>query len=81
MVDQDHFLGPQKTLGNCEGSNGIVGYHAAGIAEDMRVAFLEPEDLADMQAGVHAGQHKELLRRRQWKASFERLRIGLVVLQ
>ena len=48
----------------------------------MRVSFVESEDLADVEPGVHAGDDRQLLRRRQRKSSFvECAGIGIVIRQ
>jgi hypothetical protein len=48
----------------------------------MGIAFLEAQDPADVQPGVHAGQDEQLLGRRERQiARAERSRVRLVVLQ
>jgi hypothetical protein len=37
----------------------VVGDHAAGVAEDVRVAFVQRERFEDVEARVHAGHDHE----------------------
>src|SRR5438552_12681765 len=80
VVDQDDLVGPQQALGDDQRSNGVVGGDAAGVADDVRVALDESEDLVHVEAGVHAGQHRQVLGRRQGKAPLvERSRVRVVL--
>jgi hypothetical protein len=42
----------------------VVGDDAACIADHMRVALVQPEQAVRVQAGVHAGDDRDALRRR-----------------
>src|SRR5205807_6074091 len=60
----------------------FVGYRSSGIADDVRVALFQPQDLRHVQPGVHAGDHGQLACRRQGQLSFvEPARVAFVVLQ
>jgi hypothetical protein len=62
-----------------EGADLVVGDHAAGVADDVRLALAEAEDVVDVEAGVHAGHHGELLGRWKRERSFEGLGVAGVV--
>ena len=51
--------------------NIVVGDHSHGIANDVRLAFGEPEDRVDVQPGVHAGDHGQLPGRRHRQRAAE----------
>jgi hypothetical protein len=48
-----------------ERADDIVRYGTAGVANDVSVSLLEPKDLRDVEAGIHAGDDRQLLGR--WK--------------
>src|ERR1700730_880787 len=82
VMDEDDLLGAQQPLRDRPRPDRIGGGDAAGIAEDMGIPFLEPQDPADVQPGVHASEDEQLLGRWEWQtARAERSRVRLVVLQ
>ena len=82
VMDQDDLVGAEQPLGDRQGANGVIGGDPAGVADDVSIAFLQAQNLVDMQAGIHAGEDGQLLRRWQRQRPFvERTSIGLVVLQ
>jgi len=58
------LLRSQQALGDHEGADLVVGDHAARVAHDVRVAFLQPEHYERAETGVHAGDHGHVLGRR-----------------
>ncbi len=56
VVDDHHRPGPQEALGEQERPEDVVGDDAAGVAQDVGVARLQPEHAGRVDAGVHAGQ-------------------------
>jgi hypothetical protein len=59
-VDQDDLFGPQQSLRDQKGADGILGRHAPGVANDMGIALLQAQDFADDEARIHAGQDCDL---------------------
>ncbi|EAU65160.1 hypothetical protein STIAU_4203 [Stigmatella aurantiaca DW4/3-1] len=59
MVDDEELLGAQQLVGDDEGADGIVTRTASGVADDVRIALLEPRELGGIDARVHAGQDGE----------------------
>ena len=55
VVDQHHRPGAEEALGQHQRADDVVGDDAAGVAEDMGVTRLEPEQPDGVDAGVHAG--------------------------
>lgn len=53
MVNYNNFLSAEELLGNNHGTEGFGGA-AAGIADDMGVAFGEAKGFGGVDAGVHA---------------------------
>ena len=43
----------------------VVGDHAAGVAQHVHLAEVQPEEGEDVDARVHAGQHDRAQRRRR----------------
>src|ERR1700733_11656344 len=40
VMNQDDLLGSQQSLADGQGTNGVVGDHSTGVADDMRLALL-----------------------------------------
>src|SRR2546426_7947856 len=82
VVDQDDLFGAEQSLRDRQRADGVVGGDPARVANDVSIAFFQTENLAHMQAGIHACQDGELLDRRKGQAALvEGAGIGLVVLQ
>src|SRR4051794_10771778 len=82
VVDQHDLRRPQQALGDGQRADLVVGHHAAGVADDVRVAHAEPKDGVDVEARVHAGHHGEALGRGQRQVALvEALGVRLVVAQ
>ncbi len=47
-------------MGDEQRAQGVFGSDVRGIADDVRFPGIEPEDLFDGEARVHAGQHRYL---------------------
>ena len=63
MVDQRHLFGAEPPLRDRERADHVVGDHPAGVAQDVRLAVLEPERGEDVESRVHAGDDREPQRR------------------
>ena len=50
----DDLLGAEQALGGAERADRVVGDQAAGVADDVRVAALDPEHREQVDARVHA---------------------------
>ncbi len=60
----------------------VVGRHAAGVADDVRVAGLQAEQVLDVEPRVHARDDRDPPRRREREIGLvERLGIGAGVLE
>ena len=58
---------PRQVVRDHERAQGVVGDDAARVPDDVRIAFLEPEELGGIEPRVHAGDDREFAggRRRQ----------------
>jgi hypothetical protein len=81
VVDQDDLGGSEESLTDRQRPNLVIGHHAARIADDVCLAFGQAEDSIHVQSGVHAGDDRDVLARRQRQRSGEGLGVRLVVLQ
>src|SRR5659263_50205 len=79
VVDQDDLPRPQQALADGEGADLVVGDHAAGVADHVRLALGEAERAVDVQAGVHAGDDGDPLGGRQRERTGEGLGVAGVV--
>ena len=57
VVDQQDLAGAQHVLGDGQRADGVLGDDAAGVADDVGVADLEPEHAEQRHPRVHAGDH------------------------
>src|SRR5258705_44377 len=55
VVDENDLLGTEQPLTDGERADLIVGDHAAGVADHVRLAVVQAEDRVHVQPGVHAG--------------------------
>ena len=68
-------------VGDDQRAQRILRGDPAGVADDVRFSGLQPQELLHRQPRVHAGQHRQLARRRHGQiAQLELFRILLVVL-
>jgi hypothetical protein len=81
VVDEDDLGGAEQPLADGQGPDLIVGHHAAGVADHVRLAVAQAEDGVDVEPGVHAGDDGQVRRRRQRQRAAEPLRVGGVFLQ
>ncbi|NYJ05606.1 hypothetical protein GGQ55_001884 [Geodermatophilus daqingensis] len=81
VVDEDDLGRPEQPLADRERADLVVGDHAAGVADDVRLALVEAEHAVDVEAGVHAGQDGDVLGRRQGERAGEGLGVAGVVLE
>ena len=58
VVDQDEFAGVEQVVRNDEAANRIVGHHASGIADDVRIASLQAQQVLDVEPRIHAGHER-----------------------
>ena len=79
-MNDEPFAGAEQLMGDHQRPNGVIGGPAAGIANEMGVAFGEPSVFGRIEPCVHAGENRELPGWRQWKLALgsERFRIGLI---
>lgn len=63
VVDQRDRAGAEGALADGEGADGVVGDDAARVADDVGVAEFQAERREQVEAGVHAGDHGDLLDR------------------
>jgi hypothetical protein len=61
VVDEDDLAGAQQALGDRERADLVVGDDAAGVADDVRLALVQAEDAVDVEPGVHARDHGDVL--------------------
>jgi hypothetical protein len=61
VVDQDDLFGTQEALTDGQAAAFVGGDHAAGVADDVGVAFVQAEKAVGVEAGVHAGHHGDVL--------------------
>ena len=60
VVQQDDLTGTEVALRQAQRTDHVVGDHAAGVADDVRLAVTQPEDLEDVHPRVHAGHDREV---------------------
>ena len=60
VVDEHDGAGAQRALADGQRADGVVGDHAAGVADGVAVAQLQAERLVQVDAGVHAGDDGDL---------------------
>src|SRR5215213_4555540 len=63
VVDEDDLAGAEQVLGDGQGADHVLGDHTAGVADDVGLPLLEPEQSVDVEARVHAGDHGQALAR------------------
>ena len=67
VVEQDDLAGTERTLGKTQRADDVVGDDPACVANDVAVAVVESQDLVDVHPRVHAGNDRDLERRRGWQ--------------
>jgi hypothetical protein len=65
----DDLPGAEQPLGDHQRADRVVGHDPAGVADHVRVTLVQAECAVDVEAGVHAGQHGDLLTRRHRQVS------------
>ena len=65
VLHDDDLAGVQFALADGERADGVVGHDTAGIAQDVRFAVLQAEDVEHFDAGVHAGDDRQV-QARHW---------------
>ena len=78
VVEQDDLAGTERTLGKTQRANDVVGDDPARIADDVAVAGVEPQDRVDVHPRVHAGNDRDLERRRRRQTEADRRRRGAI---
>src|SRR6267143_155396 len=66
----DEFPGAKKFITDDQRANGIVAGPAAGVADDVRIAFGEAGVLGGIEVRVHAGKNGEAARGRESEFDF-----------
>ena len=64
VMDHDDLARAEQLLGDDQRAEGVTG-EAPGIADDVRIAFLEAKRPRGNESGVHAGDDRDLPRGRQ----------------
>ncbi len=59
VMDDEEFLGAEKFVADDEGADGVVTGAAAGVADDVGVAFGEAREFGGVEAGVHTSENGE----------------------
>ena len=79
-MDDEEFFGAEEFVADDERTNGIVAGAAAGVADDVGVAFGKAGVLGGVEAGVHAGEDGEASGGREGEVGFfaEGAGVGLV---
>src|SRR5215216_5599818 len=82
VVDEDDLARAEQALGDRQRTDLVVCNDPACVADDVRIALLQPEDLVHVEAGVHAGDHRNSPGRRQRQGPLiEGLGVGRVILE
>src|SRR6266851_1034986 len=79
VVDDEEFAGAEQFVADDEGTDGVVAGAAAGVADDVSVAFGEAGILGGIETRVHARENGETARGRQGELAFL-TKIGTVIL-
>ena len=58
--DDEHRTGAEQALRQHERSQDIVGHHRAGVAQHVRIAFLETERRQRVDPGVHTREDRHV---------------------
>src|SRR6266850_7969013 len=70
MVNDEKFARAEKFIADDQGANGIVAGPAAGVADNVGIAFGEAGVLGGIEARVHTGEDGEAARRRESAFAF-----------
>ena len=62
-MDQHDLARVEQVVRNDQAADRILGHHAAGIADDVRFAGLQPEQVFHVEPRVHARHDGQLLGR------------------
>ena len=62
-MDQNELFGVEQVVRNDEAADRIVGHHASGVADDVRIAGLQAKQVLDVESRVHARHHRDALGR------------------
>ncbi len=65
VVDDEEFFGAEELVADDQRADGVVAGAAAGVANDVSVAFGEAGVFGGVKAGVHAGEDGEAAGRRE----------------
>ncbi len=79
VMDQHDLGGAEQSLADGQRADLVGGDHAAGVADDVGLAFLDAENAVDVQACIHAGDDGYVLARRQRQGTGEGLGVFGVV--
>ena len=63
--DHEGLLRAEQVVRDNQRADRVVAGEAAGVADDVRVAFAQPGVLGGVESGVHARENGEAARRRQ----------------
>ena len=60
MVNEDDLPCAHQSLRDHQGPDDVIGDDTPGIADDVRIAMVEPQHLEDVHAAVHARDNGEV---------------------
>ena len=60
VVHQDDLACAEEALRQHQRADDVVGHHATGVADDVRIAVGQPQHLEDVHAAVHACHDRQL---------------------
>jgi hypothetical protein len=83
VVDDEPLSGAEQLVGDDQRTDRVIAGPAAGITDDVRVAFAQACVLGGVEHGVHAGEDGEASCRWQGESALraERRRVLVVCLQ
>lgn len=62
-MHEDEFVRVQQVMRDDQAADRVLGDHAAGIADDVRLAGLQSKQVLDVEPRVHAPHHGDTPRR------------------
>ena len=81
VMNQDHFLSSETTLGKNQRADDVVGDHAAGISNDVGVTVGESEHLEYVHSAVHARHDGQMALWGEGESTIGKIRRKLLVIE
>ena len=60
MVDDDELLRVQQVMGNDQRADRVIRCDSAGIADHVRIPWLQSQAAFEQDSGIHAGQDSQM---------------------